>query len=495
MKHLKHALASLSLICFGLVSCNEDKKEAVETKEEPSFQVNVDKFADLQVLRYDVPGFNKLNLKQKTFVYHLSEAALAGRDIIYDQNFKHNLRIRKALEEIYTKYNGDKESEAFKSFEIYLKRFWFSNGIHHHYAETKLVPNFTQEDLTALINNTKDAEWPVMEEQSKEDFAAWLSKLILDPTVATKRVNKSKGVDKVKASAGNFYEGVGEEEVKEFYNNMENNPNEPLSLGLNSKLVKEDGKLVEKKWMIGGMYNDAIVKMVEHLEAALPFAGDDAQKKSLSLLIKYYKNGSLKTWDDYNVAWVKDVEASIDLIHGFIEVYHDPIGMRATYESCVQVEDPEASERMSTVSQNAQYFEDNSSIADQFKKEKVKGITYKVIDVAMEAGALAPSTAIGINLPNANWIRTNHGSKSVSLGNILAAYDKANAGGLTAEFCYTDEEANRAKDYGTLAGKMHTALHEVIGHASGQLNPGVGETKETLKNYAPQRTGISVVRL
>lgn len=472
-------LLKIQLLCISailLAACNNNGK--VSEKESNS---GVDKFADIQVLRYEVPAFDSLDLERKLFVYHLSEAALAGRDIIYDQNYKHNLRVRKTLEEIYNKYNGNKNSEPFKEFEVYLKRFWFSNGIHHHYAETKIMPNFTESDFDEFVKNSTDAQWPVMEGQDNDAFVAWIKPIIFDKNVDGKRVNKSKGVDKIKASAGNFYDGVSEEEVKAFYDAKEVNDAEPISLGLNSKLVKVDSVITEKKWMIGGMYNDAIVRMVGHLEDALPYAENDEQKKSLELLIQYYKDGSLKTWDDHNVAWVKDIESKVDLIHGFIEVYHDPIGMRATYESCVQLEDPEASARMSTVSENAQWFEDNSPIAAEFKKEKVKGITYKVINVAMEAGALAPSTAIGINLPNANWIRTNHGSKSVSLGNILAAYDKANAGGLTAEFCYTEEEAKRAKEYGSLSGKMHTALHEVIGHASGKMNSGI--TKKNMGEY------------
>lgn len=485
MNKLVLAIASIGIL---FSACNSNTNIETDTPKETEWKssitsenVEVDRFADLQVLRYDVPGFDDLPLERKLFIFHLSEAALAGRDIVYDQNYKHNLRVRKTLEEIYSHYNGDKTAAAYMAFETYVKRFWFSNGIHHHYAETKLVPEFTASDLDEFMHHCPDAQWPMIEGQDEAAFMAWIKPIIFDKTVDAKRVNKAKGVDKIVNSAGNFYEGVTEAEVVDFYNKMDDNKEEPLSLGLNSKLVKENGKLVEKIWKVGGMYDASITKIVSHLTAALPYAEDDAQQKSLGLLIEYYKNGSLKTWDDYNVAWVKDIKGSVDLINGFIEVYHDPIGMRATYESCVQLDDAEASARMSTVSENAQWFEDNSPIATEFKKKEVKGITYKVVNVAMEAGALSPSTAIGINLPNANWIRTNHGSKSVSLGNILSAYDKASAGGLTAEFAYTKEEAERSKKYGSISGKMHTALHEVIGHASGQMNDGI--TKKNMGEY------------
>ena len=478
--------AWILLLIWASFGCNQAKVE--QLTEDPiqneKFDINnikVDRFADLQVLRYDVPSFEELSLERKLFIYHLSEAALAGRDIIYDQNYRHNLRIRKTLEEIYQHYEGDKSKEDFKAFEVYLKRFWFSNGIHHHYAETKIIPQFNKSQLSNFVQQSPKAEWPLMANKSLDSFVEWLAPILLDPAVDGKRVNKSKGVDKIKTSAVNFYEGVTEKEVNAYYDAIELDPEEPISLGLNSKLVKQNGDVKEKKWMIGGMYDASIQKMVAHLEDALPYSENEQQKKSLELLIQYYKDGSLETWDQHNIAWVKDVESSVDLIHGFIEVYQDPIGMRATYESCVQVEDPEASARMSTVSENAQWFEDNSPIAAEYKKEKVTGITYKVINVAMEAGALAPSTAIGINLPNANWIRTKHGSKSVSLGNILAAYDAANAGGLTAEFCYTKEEEEHVKKYGSIAAKMHTALHEVIGHASGKMNPGI--TKKNMGEY------------
>jgi len=476
-KIFKYTLVSLILIS-GVYACKSTKKG---NSSKTGFNVMVDRFADLQVLRYNVPGFENLPLDRKLFIYHLSEAALAGRDITYDQNYKHNLRIRKTLEEIYTKYTGKRKSSAFLMFDIYLKRVWFSNGIHHHYAETKLVPQFTAANLDDFMAKSPGAKWPLMEGQSQKEFVSWLKTILFDPKIDAKRVNKSKGVDKIVNSAGNFYEGVTEKEVTTYYDNMPNSNLEPRSLGLNSKLVKENGKLVEKIWKVGGMYDASISKIVSHLTAALPYAENDPQRYSLTRLIAYYKDGSLATWDDYNVAWVKDTKAKVDLINGFIEVYHDPLGMRATYESCVQVDDEDASKRMSTVSSSAQWFEDNSPIADKFKKKEVKGITYKVVNVAMEAGALSPSTAIGINLPNANWIRTNHGSKSVSLGNILAAYDASSAGGLTAEFAYTKEEAARAAQYGSIAGKMHTALHEVIGHASGKMNPGI--TKKNMGEY------------
>jgi len=481
MKNIIYKSLILGIASITTVACNQNKTNKEENANTEN--VVVDRFADIQVLRYQVPGFDMLSLERKLFVYHLSEAALSGRDIIYNQNYKHNLRIRKTLEEIYTKYEGDKSTEAFKQFETYLKRFWFSNGIHHHYAETKMLPEFTKEDLANFMANSKTAAWPLLTEgQDIKSYLDWLTPILFDPKVDGKRVNKDEGVDKIQASAGNFYENVSEAEVVKYYDmKADTNSQEPLSLGLNSKLVKENGTLTEKVWKVGGMYGAAISVMVSHLEKALPYAENEEQSKALALLIEYYKTGSLKTWDDFNIAWVKDVKSSVDLIHGFIEVYHDPIGLRANYESCVQIDDAEASARMSTVSANAQWFEDNSPILPEHKKKEVKGVTYKVVNVAMEAGDLAPSTAIGINLPNAEWIREKHGSKSVSLGNILEAYDQASAGGLTDEFCYNKEEAARAKEHGSISGKMHTALHEVIGHASGQMNAGI--TKSNMGAY------------
>lgn len=479
-------LLSLILIVLLAASCG-DKSKTKTTEDYPAkatFQLYDDpnRFADLEVIRYEVNGFENLNLQQKKLVYYLSEAALCGRDIIYDQNNKHNLRLRKALEELYVNYTGDKKSEDFRRFEVYLKRFWMSNGIHHHYAESKINPEFSSEFLRKMLKSSPKANLPLIQDKDTAGFEKWLVDLIFNPKTAAKRVNKDNDVDPILESANNFYEGVNLEEVTMFYKEKKFNDSiNPISWGLNSKLVKENGSIVEKVWKIDGMYGASIAKMVEWLEKAITVAETPEQSEALKLLVDYYKSGDLKTWDAYNIAWVKDVNSSIDVINGFIEVYHDAIGMRANFESAVEINDVEASKRMSTIAQNAQFFEDNSPIETKYKKSKVVGISYKVVNVAMEAGDLSPSTAIGINLPNAEWIREKHGSKSVSLGNIVEAYNKANSGGLLKEFCWDDAEIKRAQTHGQLAAKLHTALHEVIGHASGQMEKGV--TKDNLGVY------------
>ncbi len=440
------------------------------------------RFADVEILRYDVPGFDQLTFNQKLLVYYLSEAALCGRDIIYDQNNRHNLRLRKTLEELYTHYEGDRKADDFRYFEVYLKRFWMSSGMHHHYAENKILPEFSSDFLIRIIQKSPKAKLPIPQDKDSTGFRAWLVDIVFNPAVEAKRVNKAEGIDQIKESANNFYEGVTKAQVEDFYYEKKKNDSiNPISWGLNSKLVMENGSLVEKTWKVGGMYGSSIEKIVDWLEKAIEVAETPEQNKALTLLVEFYKSGSLKTWDEYNIAWVNDVKSSIDVINGFIEVYHDPIGMRANYESAVEIKDMEASKRMATLAKNAQWFEDHSPIDDKYKKDTVSGITYNVVNVAMEAGDLAPSTAIGINLPNAEWIREVHGSKSVSLGNIVDAYNKANSGGLLNEFCWNEEQVNRSKTYGQLAAKLHTALHEVIGHASGQMAKGV--TKDDLGPY------------
>ncbi len=440
------------------------------------------RFADIELLRYDVPSFTKLSLQQKMLVYYLSEAALCGRDINYDQNNKYNLRVRKTLEELYTNFEGDKNTDDFKRFEVYLKRIWSSNGIHHHYGENKLNPEFSSNYLLKVMQQSPKAKLPLITENDTAGFKTWLIDLIFNPKTQAKRVNKANGIDKIASSANNFYEGLTESEVINFYKDKKRNDSiKPISWGLNSKLVKVDGEIKEKVWKVDGMYGAAISKMVEWLEKALTVAESKEQKDALTLLISFYKTGDLKTWDAYNIAWVKDINSTVDVINGFIEVYHDAIGYRANYESAIEINDFDASKRMQTLGANAQYFEDNSPIEAQYKKKKVTGITYKVVNVAMEAGDLAPSTAIGINLPNTEWIREDYGSKSVSLGNILDAYNKANSGGMLSEFCWNEEQVNRSKTYGQLAANMHTAMHEVIGHASGQMNKGI--TKDNLEAY------------
>ncbi len=484
MKKLNFASAVIILLVLNACSNSPKTKQGTTYPAKAVFKLYEDpnRFADIEILRYDVPGFENLGLNQKLLVYYLSEAAQCGRDMIYDQNNKFNLRLRKTLEELYQHYEGDKNSEDFKRFEVYLKRLWLSNGIHHHYAENKINPEFSSDFLMAIIHKSPKAQLPLFDSKDTAGFRDWLIDLVFNPATQAKRVNKAEGIDQIKESANNFYEGVSLEQVQNFYKeNKRNDSVEPISWGLNSKLVMDNGALTEKTWKVGGMYGASISKIVGWLEKAMTVAETPEQKNALQLLISYYNTGSLETWDAYNIAWVKDVNSSIDVINGFIEVYRDPIGMRASYESAVEIKDMEASKRMLTLGQNVQWFEDNSPIDPQYKKKKVIGITYKVVNVAMQAGDAAPASSIGINLPNAEWIRETYGSKSVSLGNIVDAYNKANSGGLLSEFCWNEEQVNRSKEYGQLAAKLHTALHEVIGHASGQMNKGI--TKDNLGPY------------
>ncbi|WP_417854773.1 dipeptidyl-peptidase 3 family protein [Xanthomarina gelatinilytica] len=468
---------SFALAFAALVSCNENKKEPVievtEIKEEKTFDYNVEQFADIKILRYQIPGWDNLTLKEQKLVYYLTQAGLAGRDIIWDQNYRHNLKIRKALETVYANYSGDKTSEEWKAFETYLKRVWFSNGIHHHYSNDKLKPEFSQEYLKSLMAETNAS----LEEDAFN---------VIFNEVDSKKVNQAKGVDNVALSAVNFYgPNVTNADVINFYKNKKSpNPDKPLSYGLNSKLVKENGELKELVYKSGGLYGSAIDEIIKWLELAQDVAENKAQGDAIGLLIEYYKTGDLQTWDDYNVAWTAATEGNVDYINSFIEVYNDPLGYRGSYETIVQVNDFDMSQKMKVLSDNAQWFEDNAPLMDAHKKKNVVGVTYKVVNVAGEAGDASPSTPIGVNLPNANWIRAAVGSKSVSLGNIIEAYNNAGSSDRLKEFVNDEEELQLEEQYGQLADKLHTALHEVIGHASGQLNPGVGETKETLKNYA-----------
>ena len=457
----------LLVIISIIFSCNINQEEKSE------FSHFSEQFSDLKVLRYQIPGFDKLTLNQKKFVYYLTEAGLYGRDIMYDQNYRHNLKIRRALENIYLNYNGNKNDNQWKSFEIYLKRIWFSNGIHHHYSNDKFDPDFSQEYLKNLMNETNT-------ELNNQVFD------LIFNDVDSKKVNRDKSKGIIIGSSVNFYDpDITEEEVENFYNNIKvPDPKKPISIGLNSKLVREDGVLKEKVWKKGGMYSESIEKIIENLEIAKKYAENKKQADALGLLIKYYETGDLKIWDDYNVAWVETTEGDVDYINGFIEVYNDPKGYRGSYESVVQIKDFEMSKKMSAISSEAQWFEDNSTIMDVHKKKNVVGISYNTVNVAGEAGDASPSTPIGINLPNANWIRANHGSKSISLGNILYAYGNAGSSGRLEEFAYSKEEIELEKKYGKEADNLHTALHEVIGHASGQIVDGVGTPKETLKNYA-----------
>src|SRR5690554_4144437 len=452
----------------------EETVVQTEQNENDEFQWEVDRFADIRVLRYRINGFDKLTLDQKKLAYYLTQAGLSGRDIIYDQNYKHNLEIRKALDHIVENHEGD-GNDNWNKFLQYTKQVWFANGIHHHYSKDKFQPEFNQDYFLSLLEAT-DAEI------SEDALNA-----IFDPSVDAKAVNldASKGI--VAGSANNFYgEGVTEEMVDAYYAKIKDpNDKTPISYGLNSKMVlDENGELKEIPWKVGGMYGEALEKVTYWLEKAAEVAENDAQKEALKLLVKYYHSGDLKDWDAYSIAWVEATEGDIDYINGFIEVYGDAKGYRATYETIVQMKDFEASEQMKVLEDNVQWFEDNSSIMDEHKKANVKGVTYKVVNVVGEAGDASPSTPIGVNLPNADWIRAEHGSKSVSLGNIVEAYENASGGSFLKEFTYDKEELERAKVYGAKASRLHTSLHEVVGHASGQLNPGVRTPKETLRNYA-----------
>lgn len=463
-----------------------NKNETVPARAEEAFEYITDQFADVRILRYQVPGFEQLDPQQKELLYYLYEAALSGRDIIYDQNFKHNLRIRRTLDAIAENYKGDRNAEDFKKFMTYTKRVWFSNGIHHHYSTNKFLPEFSQAYFAELVKNSPAGKFPLKQGETTDQLVKDLTPIMFDPKVAAKRVNQASGQDLIATSANNFYEGVTQKEVEAFYAKKENkNDPHPVSYGLNSKVVKEGGVVKEKVWKVGGMYDPAIVKIVYWLEKAQAVATDPAQKESLAKLIQYYKTGDLKIWDEYNIAWVNDVTSPVDVVNGFIEVYGDPLGMKASYESVVSFKDMEATKRIKAIGDQAQWFEDNSTLLPQHKKKNVKGITAKVITVVVEAGDAAPTTPIGINLPNANWIRKDHGSKSVNLGNIVNAYNQAGAkGSALSEFAWSPEEIERAKKYSGLAGDLHTDMHEVIGHASGQINAGVGTPKQTLKSYA-----------
>lgn len=457
-------------------SCgNEKSKENNEELKvkETTFNYHVDQFADIKVLRYQIPGWENLTLKEQKLVYYLTQAGLSGRDIIWDQNYKHNLKIRKALESIYTNYTGDKTTENWNTFEVYLKRVWFSNGIHHHYSKYKIKPGFSSDYLKQLLAETHT----VLEGEAFE---------VIFNDVDTKKVNQAKGVDNVALSAVNFYgDDVTSKDVETFYASKKSpDPSKPLSFGLNSQLVKENGVLKERVYKSGGLYGAAIDEIIKWLELAKGVSENEVQAHALGLLISYYKTGDLQTWDDYNVAWTAATEGNIDYINSFIEVYNDPLGYRGSYETIVQIKDFDMSKKMEVLSENAQWFEDSSPLMEAHKKKNVVGVSYKTVNVAGEAGDASPSTPIGVNLPNANWIRAEVGSKSVSLGNIVDAGNNAGSSDRLKEFVNDEEELELEDTYSKLADKLHTALHEVVGHASGQLNPGVGETKETLKNYA-----------
>ena len=463
-----------------LTACSGSK---TTTAEADKFDYTVEQFADLQILRYRVPGFENLSLQQKELVYYLTEAALQGRDILFDQNGKYNLRIRRTLEAIYTGYKGDKNTPDFKAMEVYLKRVWFSNGIHHHYGSEKFVPGFAPEFFKEAMLSVDASTLPLAEGQTAEQLCDELSPVIFDPAVMPKRVNQAAGEDLVLTSACNYYDGVTQKEAEDFYNAMKDPKDEmPVSYGLNSRLVKENGKIQEKVWKVGGLYGQAIDKIVYWLKKAEGVAENPEQKAVIAELIKFYETGDLKTFDEYAILWVKDLNSLVDFVNGFTESYGDPLGMKASWESLVNFKDMEATHRTEIISGNAQWFEDHSPVDKQFKKDEVKGVSAKVITAAILAGDLYPATAIGINLPNSNWIRSHHGSKSVTIGNITDAYNKAAHGnGFNEEFVYSDAELQLIDRYADLTGELHTDLHECLGHGSGKLLPGVDP--DALKAY------------
>lgn len=447
------------------------------------FEYTVDRFADLQLLRYRVNGFDDLSLRQKTLVYYLSEAALEGRDILFDQNGKYNLRIRRLLEAVYTGYQGDRATDGFRALEVYLKRVWFSNGIHHHYACDKFVPGFSETYLRELVDSVDVSCLPLEEGETVETMCGKLFPVIFDPSVMPKRVNQADREDLVATSAANYYEGVTQKEAEDFYGEMKaRGGDRPVMYGMNSRLVKEDGMLKEQVWKADGMYGPAIRKIVGWLEKAETVAENDTQRKVIRLLVEFYRTGSLKVFDEYSIEWLKDTASQVDFVNGFIESYGDPLGLKASWESIVNFKDMEATRRTETISVHAQWFEDHSPVDARFRKERVKGVSAKVITAAMLGGDLYPSTAIGINLPNSNWIRSVHGSKSVTIGNLIEAYNKAARGnGFREEFVAGEEEKVLLDKYADLTDSLHTDLHECLGHGSGKLLPGVDP--DALKAY------------
>jgi dipeptidyl-peptidase-3 len=478
---MKKYVFIMAIAALILSSCKDVKKEVAGAED---FDYPVERFADLQILRYRVPGFEELSLKQKELIYYLTQAALEGRDILFDQNGKYNLIIRRTLEAIYTDYKGDRKDKDFAAMELYLKRVWFSSGIHHHYASDKFVPAFTSGFLKQAILDIDASKLPLEEGQTAEELYEQILPVIFDPNVMPKRLNQADGEDLIVTSAANYYAGgITQKEAEVFYEVKKNSNNEkPVSYGLNSRLVKENGVIKEKVWKVGGLYTQTIEKIVYWLKKAETVAENEKQKTVITKLIDFYETGDLKTFDDYSILWVEDVDSHIDFINGFIESYDDPLGVKASWESLVNFKNLDATRRTLIISSNAQWFEDHSPVDRQFKKEQVKGVSAKVITAAILAGDLYPATAIGINLPNSNWIRSSYGSKSVTIANITEAYDKAARGnGFTEEFVYGDSEKKWIDKYGDLTGDLHTDLHECLGHGSGKILPGIDT--DTLRAY------------
>ena len=473
---------------FLFAACNEgdktDRSMPADDIDYSNFEYKVDSFADIEILRYPVSGFNNLSLKQKELIYYLSQAALEGRDILWDQHNRYNLTIRRVAEGVYENYMGDKSTDDWNHFETYLKQIWMANGIHHHYSEDKIIPRFSEEYFTTIVKSVDPGRMPFRDGMAADETLSEIIPVMFDPAVMPKRMNQASGQDIVQTSAVNFYEGVTHKEVEDFYNSMKDpNDNTPVSYGLNSKVIKENGVVSEKVWKLGGMYDRAIERIIGWLEKASGVAENNEQKDIIDTLIDYYRTGSLETFDDYSVKWVKDTVSQVDFINGFIETYTDPLGMKGSWESLINFKSIDASERTKVISDNAQWFENNSPIDDRFKKEEVKGVSAKVVTAAMLGGDTYPATPIGINLPNADWIRRDHGSKSVTIDNITFAYDKAAEGnGFKEEFMWSDNEIESTKEYGSLTDNLHTDLHECLGHGSGKLLPGV--TTDVLQAYA-----------
>ena len=479
-------LYALGLATVLLISCNPKSKtsESEAVTYDASFVVEAEAFADLQILRYEVPGFNQLTLQQKQLAYYLYEAALSGRDIIYDQKSKYGLLVRKTIEAVYENYKGDKNDTSWKQFEAYCGRVWFSNGNYHHYSNEKFIPACSYDYFKNLVSTTPSNALPLNEGENIEAFTKRIQPIIFDASFMPKCVDLRAGVDNIANSANNYYEGVTQNEVEAFYNLKDTKGNAP-SWGLNSKVVKENGQLTERIWKVGGMYDKSITQIVYWLEKATGVAENDQQKKSIQLLVDFYKTGDLKTFDDYSIEWVHDTASRIDVVNGFIEVYLDAIGKKGSFQSMVSMKDMEETKRIAAIAAKAQWFEDHSPLMPEHKKKQVKGITAKAITTIVESGDNAPSTPIGVNLPNADWIRKEYGSKSVSLSNIIHSYNvNSSKSGMLDEFVIDETVKNRLKKYGALASDLHTDMHECIGHASGQINKGVETPDKTLKNYA-----------
>ncbi len=483
MKSSKALILSLSVALMVIAAGCKKPAPEPQAAAAADFKWQVDQFADLRILRYQVPGFEELSPAQKELVYYLGEAALCGRDIIFDQNYKHNLKIRRTLDAVVEGFKGDRTDSQWEKFMVYVKRVWFSNGIHHHYSNDKFIPDFSPEYFASLIKGSEGVEFPLASGETLDGLVAFLQPILFDPTVDAKKVSQDSTKDLVTESAVNFYEGVTQAEVEKYYASIADKDDPtPISYGLNSRVVKQNGKVAEEVASAEGLYGPAIEKIIFWLEKAAAVAENDQQRKVIEKLIEYYRTGNLEIFDEYNILWVNDLASMVDFVNGFIEVYSDPMGMKASWEALVNFKDLEATKRVELISENAQWFEDNSPVDPRFKKKEVKGVSAKIITAAMLGGDCYPSTPIGINLPNANWIRKNHGSKSVTLENITYAYDQSSLNsGFGQEFSYSPEILERAKKYGAFAGNIHTDLHEVLGHGSGQLSPGV--SSEALKNY------------